>query len=197
MPSKGKDHSRSAWAVVTGLVIAAVTAIAALIGVLRSNSSTNATPSTTPQSTHSTSTGPTSGSPTPTSTAISSAAGSTQAWHRDKMHFPYQSGIDIDAAEPTINRYGGDFTTANYGNNDVPAFTVYTSAGGIDKANPTFSECREALVSDAVNSSFTTRVGRSLCVQSRSGNRLAAITVLTWDSTTWEMDAAVTVWDSG
>src|SRR5262249_42095208 len=161
--------------------------------------STDATPSTASptKSTNSTSSGPTSGSPTPEPTTPSSATGSTQVWHRDKMHFPYESGIDIDAGEPAINRYGGDFTTANNVNNNAPAFSVWPSGGRVDKANPTFTECREALVSNAVNSSFATRVGWSLCVRSRSGDRLAAVTVLAWDSTTWEMDAAVTVWDSG
>jgi hypothetical protein len=195
--AKNRDHSRSLWVVLATLVIAAVAAGATLVGVLRSGGDGGARANPTSLPTVTSSRPP---SPTPPATSSLTPPPTPPlvlAWHRDKVHFPYQSGITIDGSDPKVTSGAGDFTTGNFGNDSLPAFSLYGSAGSFNGRNPSLAQCEEALRSSAVSSSFTTRVGHAICVQSRSQSSMAAITVLAWDSRSWGMDAAVTIWQTG
>jgi hypothetical protein len=88
----------------------------------------------------------------------------------------------------------GDVYTAPA--SDKPAFNLSGDAKGglVREASPSLAECQDALVSSFTDDHVSTRVGHTLCVQSRSGEGLAAITVSAFDSESYEMDVAVTVW---
>ena len=62
---------------------------------------------------------------------------------------------------------------------------------------PSYSECRDAIETNAISSSYTAKIGQTICMQSNAAYPgLAAVHVLKWDSNSWDMVVDVTVWAS-
>jgi hypothetical protein len=112
---------------------------------------------------------------------------------------PYTYQLDIDASSPKVIQVGqeGDISTATFGDGN-PGFNLsgQGSAGALVSTKASFAACRDSLDTNALNSSFSTRVGRTVCVESSAnqGPHLAAIKVLAWSNESFEMDIDVLVW---
>jgi hypothetical protein len=134
----------------------------------------------------------------PAETKPSPSPGGQVLWQREKMHFPSGSGLELEADSPKIDAGSDiDFSAEVANERNTPQFRLYNGAvaGLVRKASPSLAECQEALISEAVGDQPIARKGQSLCVQSESGRRLAALTVLSYDPESYERDMAVTVWD--
>jgi hypothetical protein len=119
-------------------------------------------------------------------------------WRRT-IHLPYEYGIDIDSASPKVASIPDpaiDFYTAIYTSDNEPGFSFgANSAGTTGARNPTYQQCKGALVDNVVDSSYTTKVGQTICLESGASEpNLAAIHVLKWNPDTEEMVVHVIVW---
>ena len=167
--------------------------IAALIGLAVHQSGSDKPPSGRPSNAGTATSNTASPSPNPTASTPSSSV--TLVWHH-RVRFPYGTGLHLNNDQPKVQpAAGADFSTANYGDNTIPAFSLQLGQAGIvSKPSPSFSECMNSFVSEAQGNSILTRVGQSVCFESQDGTRIAAVTVLAWDQNTWAMYADVTVW---
>ena len=189
---KNKHPYRFYW--LTGglaTIIAAIIAVSVTHASSGTSSSSSGTSSSSP--------GPSSSSPGPSNSSPGPTPSSPVAlvWHHN-VRFPYETGLDLNDNQPNVqSMVNSDFNTANFGDNTIPAFSLWRGkAGTVSKPDPTFSDCMNSFVSQAQGDSILSRVGQSVCFESQDGTRVAAVTVLAWNNNTWAMYADVKVWQT-
>jgi hypothetical protein len=169
--------------------------IAAIIGLAASKGGSSGSSGGGPPSASTTVAGSDTGSPSPTASAPSSSV--TLVWQHS-VRFPYETGLDLNDNQPTVVSVGSNpnFNTGT-GTGDLPGFQLWQGkAGTVSNSDPTFSDCMNSFVSQAQEDVFPVRVGQSACFESQDGTRVAAVTVLSWDKSTWAMYADVKVWQT-
>jgi hypothetical protein len=134
-----------------------------------------------------------------TTTPTGSTGPGQIVWQR-KLQIPYQSGVDIDEAQPSVlplPEKEVEFRTATFGDGGPNlSHGRSTLAGSASSATPTYDQCVDAVNTAAVGDNFPTPEGKTFCFKEVDAvaPRIAAVHIIAW-SKQRQMDVEVTVWN--
>jgi hypothetical protein len=134
-----------------------------------------------------------------TTTPAGSIGPGQVVWQR-KVQIPYQSGVDVDEAQPVVLPLPEpevEFRTSTHGDGRPNlSHSRRTLAGSASSVTPTYDQCVDAVSTAAVGESFPTPVGKTFCFREvdEVAPRIASVRILAWSKEDWRMEAEVTVW---